>query len=394
VLPAARAGGDDGYGERQVQTTLEARLQALAVGTVRRAGLGKAQVALVAMRPDGRVVAMVGGKDYAKSPFNRATQARRQPGSTFKLFVYLAAMRSGMTPDSIIDDRPIKIGDWQPKNSGGHYAGTLTLRDAFARSSNVAAVRLQEKVGRKNVIRAARDLGITSPLSDDPSLALGTSGVTLLEMTKAYAAIAAGAYPVRPQGLMEKPKAWYEKVWHNYVGQTHDGAFGSMKELLSSVVTSGTGQGARLQVPTYGKTGTSQDNRDAIFIGFTDDLVVGVWVGNDDNSPLGQIAGGGLPARIWRDFTAAAVGTSPARLAVAPPVEAPVEASGNVAFNIPLGDTGVELGVDINDNGVDFSTRDTRDSRRRGDDMPADAPNPDEAAPPPEDPDDEPPPGR
>jgi penicillin-binding protein 1A len=389
VLPAARATGEDGYGEREVQTTLEARLQSLAVRTVRRAGLGKAQVALVAIRPRGRVVAQVGGKDYAKSPFNRATQARRQPGSTFKLFVYLAAMRAGMDPDSTIEDRPIKIGDWQPKNSGGQYRGTLTLREAFARSSNVAAVRLQEKVGRKNVIKAARDLGVTSPLRDDPSLALGTSGVTLLEMTKAYAAIAAGAYPVRPQGLMEKPKPWYERIWTNYVRQTHDGAFDEMKELLAAVVTNGTGQGARLQVPTYGKTGTSQDNRDAIFIGFTDDLVVGVWVGNDDNSPLGQVAGGGLPARIWRDFTAAAVGSSAVRPTAPPPLEAPVEATGNVSFAIPLGDTGVEVGVDINGDNVDFSTRETGDRAPREEPGP---PPPDEALPPPDEAE-EPPPG-
>src|SRR3954470_24716639 len=351
VLPSARASteaeGDDAYGQQTVQTTLESRLQRLALQTIRGAGLGKAQAALVAMRPDGRVVAMVGGKDYAKSPFNRATQARRQPGSTFKLFVYLAAMRAGMTPDSTIEDKPLKIGDWQPKNSGGHYRGTLTLRQAFALSSNVAAVRLSEQVGRQNVIRAARDLGVTSPLADNPSLALGTSGVTLLEMTSAYAAVAAGAYPVRAHWLEDPEKPWWQRMWSNVrPGQTRDGSFDEMKDLLSAVVQQGTGRGAALQVPTYGKTGTSQDNRDALFVGFAGDLVVGVWVGNDDNSPLGQVAGGGLPARIWRDFTAAAVGTSPVRLATPPPVEAPVEATGNVSFNIPLGDTGVEVGVD------------------------------------------------
>jgi penicillin-binding protein 1A len=394
VLPAARNRPDDeeGYGAQEVQTTLEARLQTLAVRTVRRAGLGKAQVGLVAMRPDGRVVAMVGGKDYAKSPFNRATQARRQPGSTFKLFVYLAALRAGMSPDSTVEDRPLKIGDWQPKNSHNQYRGQLSLRQAFALSSNVAAVRLQEQVGRRNVIKAARDLGVTSPLSDDPSLALGTAGVTLLEMTRAYAAIAAGAYPVKAQGLMEKPKPWWQRMWSSYVSQTHDGSFDEMKELLAGVVASGTGQGARLQVPTYGKTGTSQDNRDAIFIGFTDNLVVGVWVGNDDNSPLGQVAGGGLPARIWRDFTAAAIGTSPVRLAAPPPVEAPVEATGNVSFSVPLGDTGVEVGVDINGDNVDFSTRDTRN---QPDDQgpPPPPPADDEAVPPPDDDEPPPPPG-
>jgi penicillin-binding protein 1A len=368
VLPIARARaqqGDDAYGEQTIPTTLEARLQRLALQTVRGAGLGKAQVALVAMHPDGRIAAMVGGKDYASSAFNRATQARRQPGSTFKLFVYLAAMRAGMTPDSTIEDQPLKIGDWQPKNSGGHYRGTLTLRQAFALSSNVAAVRLSEKVGRANVIRAARDLGVTSPLADNPSLALGTSGVTLLELTQAYAAVAAGAYPVRGRGLEDPEKPWWQRMWGHYAaGQTRDPAFEPMKDLLSAVVQQGTGRGAALQVPTYGKTGTSQDNRDALFIGFAGDLVVGVWVGNDDNSPLGQVAGGGLPAQIWRNFTAAAVGASPAQVAAPPPVEEPVEASGNVSFDVPLGNSGYELGVDVNDNGLSVSAQPVPGDRR------------------------------
>jgi penicillin-binding protein 1A len=317
------------------------------------------------MHTDGRIAAMVGGKDYATSPFNRATQARRQPGSTFKLFVYLAAMRAGMTPDSTIEDQPLKIGDWQPKNSGGHYRGTLTLRQAFALSSNVAAVRLSEKVGRQNVIRAARDLGITSPLADNPSLALGTSGVTLLELTQAYAAVAAGAYPVRAHGLEDPEKPWWQRMWSHYAaGQTRDPNFDEMKDLLSAVVQQGTGRGAALQVPTYGKTGTSQDNRDALFVGFAGDLVVGVWVGNDDNSPLGQVAGGGLPAQIWRNFTAAAVGASPAQVAAPPPVEEPVEATGNLSFDVPLGNSGMQLGIDVNDNGVSVSAEPAPAERR------------------------------
>jgi penicillin-binding protein 1A len=398
VLPLARARaqqGDDAYGEQNVQTTLEAPLQRLALQTVRNAGLGKAQVALVAMHPDGRVAAMVGGKDYASSPFNRATQARRQPGSTFKLFVYLAAMRAGMTPDSTIEDKPLKIGEWQPRNSGSRYRGTLTLREAFALSSNVAAVRLSEKIGRQNVIRAARDLGITSPLADNPSLALGTSGVTLLEMTQAYAAVAAGAYPVRARGLGEPEKPWWQRVWNNYAGQTRDPAFDEMKDMLSAVVQQGTGRGAALQVPTFGKTGTSQDNRDAIFIGFAGDLVVGVWIGNDDNSPLGQVAGGGLPARIWRDFTAAAVGAGPAQAAAAPPVEEPVEATGNLSFDVPLGNSGYQLGIDVNDNGVSVSAQPSPGDRR--DQPPGREPPtinaPPAPPPPPDDRGDEPPQG-
>src|SRR3954471_12166652 len=378
VLPLARARaqqGDDAYGEQTVPTTLEAPLQRLALQTIRRSGVGSAQVALVAMHPDGRVAAMVGGKDYALSPFNRATQARRQPGSTFKLFVYLAAMRAGMTPDSTIEDAPLNIGGWQPKNSGGHYRGTLTLRQAFALSSNVAAVRLSEKVGRQNVIRAARDLGVTSPLADNPSLALGTSGVTLLEMTSAYAAVAAGAYPVRGRGLEDPEKPWWQRAWQRATGTSGDPAFDELKDMLGAVVSRGTGRGAALAVPAYGKTGTTQDSRDALFIGFAQDLVVGVWVGNDDNSPLaGQIAGGGLPARIWRDFMSQAIGTTPAQ-ALAPPLQAPVEAEGlNGSLTLPIEGTGYEVGVQVDENGVTVSAQ-------PGEEPPADRPPSERPAP-------------
>ena len=184
---------DSDFGEVKVRTTLDAALQRIAVRAVGNAGIGDAQAALVAMRPDGRVVAMVGGRSYRDSPFNRATQARRQPGSAFKLFVYLAALRSGWTPDSMIEDRPITIDGWTPVNSDGVYRGNITVREAFARSSNAATVRLSQAIGRDNVIRAARDLGITTPLPDKPSLALGTAGVSLLELTSAYAAVASGA---------------------------------------------------------------------------------------------------------------------------------------------------------------------------------------------------------
>lgn len=358
VLPMARARGEAGYGDEEVQTTLESRMQKLALATVRRAGLGRAQVALVAMRPDGRVVAMVGGRDYARSPFNRATQARRQPGSAFKLFVYLAALRAGMTPDTPIQDTPLRIGDWQPKNYGDQYRGTLTLRDALALSSNVAAVRLSERVGRQNVIRAAHDLGVRSPLNDNPSLALGTSGVTLLELTSAYAAVAAGAYPVRPKGLEDEVKPWYQRLWNRATGSSGDPAFDELKDMLGSVVSQGTGRGAALAVPAFGKTGTTQDSRDALFIGFAQDLVVGVWVGNDDNSPLaGQIAGGGLPARIWRDFMTQAVGTAPATK-LAPPLQAPVTTTGlNGSITLPIEGTGYEVGVHVDENGVVVSAQ-------------------------------------
>lgn len=308
VLPAARDRTGAITTEQRVMTTLDARLQRVAERAVRRAGLKKAQVAIVAMRPDGRVVAMVGGKSYGDSPFNRATQARRQAGSAFKLFVYLAALRAGMTPDSIVSDEPVTIANWAPKNNDGRYLGDISLREAFARSSNVAAARLTQQVGVAQVIRAARDLGISTPLPNEATIALGTANTTLLELTAAYAAVAAGSHPVRPHGLEETN----ERSWFEYLGTRSRPLGGTMQaqlmDLLSASINDGTGRQAALAIDSFGKTGTSQDNRDALFIGFARDLVVGVWVGNDDNSPNAGLSGGGVPARIWRDFMGSALG--------------------------------------------------------------------------------------
>jgi len=313
VLPDARDRAGEIVTETTVRTTLDRRLQRLAERAVAHAGLKTAQVALVAMRPDGRVVAMVGGKNYAASPFNRATQARRQPGSAFKLFVYLAAMRAGLTPDTMIEDEPVTIGDWSPKNSDGRYEGQITLRRAFAKSSNVAAARLIQKVGVNAVIKAARDLGISTPIPSEATIALGTSTVSLLELTAAYAGVAAEHYPVRPHGLEVEPE---ERHWYDAItGKTH--ALSSterseMLDLLSASAETGTGRRAALSIKTYGKTGTTQDNRDALFMGFADDLVVGVWVGNDDNTPNPGLSGGGVPARVWREFMTQALGVGSA----------------------------------------------------------------------------------
>src|SRR3954451_18471403 len=308
VAPYAQKAFDADFGTVKVQTTLDSNLQRLAVRAVGRAAIGDAQAALVAMRPDGRVVAMVGGKNYRDSPFNRVTQARRQPGSAFKLFVYLAALRSGWTPDSMIEDRPITIDGWTPVNSDRVYRGRITLREAFARSSNAATVRLSQAVGRSNVIRAARDLGITTPLPDKPSLALGSAQVSLLELTSAYAAVASGRYPIVARGLpdMQAPEGLSQFFRSSgALDQRRDQA--PMLDLLFAAANNGTGRRAALAVPTFGKTGTTQENRDALFIGFAGDLVVGVWVGRDDNKSLGKISGGTVPAVIWRNFMTSAL---------------------------------------------------------------------------------------
>lgn len=343
VLPAARDRAGEIASEQTVRTTLDMRMQRAAERAVRNARLRKAQVALVAMRPDGRIVAMVGGRDYGESPFNRATQARRQPGSTFKLFVYLAALRSGMTPDTMVDDSPVTIGNWSPQNSSGRYSGPITLEQAFAQSSNVAAARLIQQVGPRAVIRAARDLGISTPVAEEASIALGTSTVSLLELTAAYAAIAAGEAPVRPRGLeVADEPGWLAQLQGMTRGIGRRDLEG-MRRLLAASAQRGTGRSAALAIDTYGKTGTTQDNRDALFVGYAGDLVVGVWLGNDDNTPNGGLAGGGLPARIWRDFMTRALGTTRA-VADAPEPALPEETIDIGNITEPLLD---EFGVRI-----------------------------------------------
>ncbi len=350
AIPQARALTESGYADVRITTTLDARLQNIARRVTGNAALGNAQVAMVAMRTNGEVVAMVGGRSYKASPFNRAVQARRQPGSTFKLFVYLAALRSGMNPDTMIADTPINEGMYRPKNSGESYRGDISLRQAFAKSSNVASVRLYNQIGGKAVARAATDLGIKSPLTLDPSLALGSSGVTLLELTAAYAGIAANNWPVAPRAFKAEEQGWIDWLVSgekSFDGRTHQ----MMLELLSATVNEGTGRAARLAVPAYGKTGTSQNNRDALFIGFAGDMVVGVWIGNDDNTPLRGVNGGGLPARIWRDFMAEAVkGAAPRapirKVQPIPDPEGPVEPLDLPELpNMPIkiGDTDVRI---------------------------------------------------
>ena len=298
-----------------IQTTLVPEVQDLAEDTIARWSgiLGEeedaAEAALVAMTLDGAVVAMVGGRDYRKSQFNRATQAKRQPGSAFKLFVYLAALDAGFRPDSLAVDEPVEVEGWRPRNYSETYRGEITLRTAFADSINTVAVKLTEHIGREKVIGVARVLGIKTDLRPAPSLALGSFETTLLELTGAYAAIAADVQRVEPYVIREirgRGRTLYE---HRPPGGSRRGAIpwkrDAMVDMLMAAVQTGTGRAAAFGKPSAGKTGTSEGNRDGWFIGFTGDLVVGVWVGRDDNKPVAGLHGGGVPARMWRDFMTA-----------------------------------------------------------------------------------------
>jgi 1A family penicillin-binding protein len=291
-------------------TTLDPRLQETAERVVEK-WLGQegirrhvGQAALVALAPDGAVLALVGGRDYAQSQFNRAVQAQRQAGSLFKIFVYLAAFNAGYTPDSVVVDQPVTIGDWQPKNYESGYRGSVTLRTAFAQSVNTVAVQLTQAVGVERVIDIAKSLGVHTELPAVPSLALGSAEVTLLDMTAAMDAIAVDSKVIEPYTIRRIRTGTRALLYTrpDTVVERPDWNRNALVQLLEGVVSNGTGQAARLGRRAAGKTGTTQDYRDAWFIGFTSDMVVGVWVGNDDNSPMDGVVGGDLPAKIWHDY--------------------------------------------------------------------------------------------
>ncbi len=283
-------------------------------GKSRNAG----QAALVALDRFGAIKAMVGGRSYRESQFNRAVQASRQPGSAFKPFVYLAALEAGMDPATRVTDSPVTIDGWQPQNVSGRYAGDVTLKRALAELINTVAVKLSESVGREKVRETARRLGIASPLSTQPSLALGTSEVTVLELTAAYLPFANGGRGGAPYAVSEirtrsGDVIYRRQPWPN--DRVVDAQqVQRMNEMLSEVIRSGTGKAARPgDRPAAGKTGTTQDYRDGWFVGYTADLVAGVWIGNDDNTPMRRGGGGDVPARIWRQFIIEASKDMPVR---------------------------------------------------------------------------------
>lgn len=280
------------------------------------------QAAIVAMTPDGAVRVMIGGRNYGASQYNRAEQALRQPGSSFKLFVYLAGLESGYTPDTVVEDQPLSIpivgGHWEPKNYTGRYLGEMPLRDAVAESVNTVAVQVAMRAGLGHVIEMAQRLGISSDIDEVPSIALGATEVSLLELTTAYAHLASGGAVVYPYGIIDITTSHGEPVYHRHTTGIDGVALRSdivsmMDDMLEGVIDHGTGKAATIGRPAAGKTGTTSDYRDAWFMGFTPDLVTGVWVGNDDNTPMKKVTGGMLPAMIWHDFMIPALANIPPR---------------------------------------------------------------------------------
>jgi 1A family penicillin-binding protein len=300
------------------QSTVDPELQRLAeqaiagVLTEHGAAAKVGQAAMIVMAPDGAVRALVGGRDYRASPFDRAVQARRQPGSAFKAFVYLAALEAGVGPDTPLYDGPVTIGTWAPANYDGKYLGSVTMETAFAQSLNSVAAQLGQRVGPERIVGVAQRLGVLSDLRPTPSLALGTSEVTLLELMAAYGTIANRGVRVQPYGLVHVQTE--DRLIHP-LGPVRaepliDPAIDDeLLRLMVAVVERGTGRAARIDRPAAGKTGTTQDYHDAWFIGFTRDLVAGVWVGNDDNAGTNKVTGGSLPAQVWHDFMVAAYAT-------------------------------------------------------------------------------------
>ena len=292
-----------------VRTTLDVKLQEIAensVNSITSKYSSADQSALVALDLDGGVMAMIGGRDYGDTQFNRVTQAQRQPGSAFKIFVYLAGLKEGFEPEDEMVDSEININGWSPKNYKKEFLGEISLFDAFAKSINTVAVQLSENIGRQNVIKMAKSMGIRSPIVNSPSLALGTSEVNLLELTAAYDVLANSGKGIFVHGIRSientSGKTLFMREGKGPGEILESELVNTMIRMLENTIQTGTGKNAKIDRPAAGKTGTSQSLRDAWFIGFSSDLVVGVWFGNDDDSPMKDITGGTAPALLWSDF--------------------------------------------------------------------------------------------
>ena len=298
-----------------VWTTLDPGMQVAADKAVRANAPDGAQGALVAVDRDGAVRAMVGGKDYVTSIYNRATLAERQPGSAFKLFVYLTALESGMKPTDTIVDEPVTIDGWSPRNAERANLGPVTLREAFSRSINTVSAKIGQQVGFSTIADMARRFGITTPISTYPAMVLGSSDVRLIEMTRAFASVANNGVAVTPYGIRRVVTADGRLLYQHEADEQRvlvaPWVAAEMTDLLQSAVLSGTGRAAQIGRPVAGKTGTTTSNKDGWFIGFSSGLTTGVWMGRDDAKPVPGLQGGTAPARAFHDFMSVAVANRP-----------------------------------------------------------------------------------
>ena len=298
-----------------VWTTLDPKLQVVADQAINGNTPGGAQGALVSLDRDGAVRAMVGGRDYVSSIYNRATQAERQPGSSFKLFVYLAALESGMKPTDTMVDEPVEIEGWKPRNSTRGFLGPVTLREAFSRSINTISAQIGAKLGFSTIADMARRFGLTSQISTYPAMVLGSSNVRLIEMTRAFASVGNHGIAVAPYGIRKVVTADGRLLYNREANDSRvlvaPWVAAEMTDLLQSAVLSGTGRAAQIGRPVAGKTGTTSSNKDGWFIGFSSGLTTGVWMGRDDARPIPGLQGGAAPARAFHDFMTVATANRP-----------------------------------------------------------------------------------
>lgn len=315
ILPQLNGLIDETEKPIDVWTTLDLKMQRAATAAIAANVPRGAQGALVSIDRDGAVKAMVGGTDYITSNYNRAVTAVRQPGSAWKLFVYLTALEAGFRPEDMVEDKPVEIGGWQPKNSGGKYAGSISLRTAFAYSKNTVAAQIGQEVGTSSIANMARRFGITTPINTQPSMVLGTSEARVIDMTQAFAAVAAKGRSITPYGISKVTTIDGETLYAAKPSssvQLVDGwVAGAITDLMQSAVATGTGRAANIGRPVAGKTGTTSSNKDGWFLGFSSGLTTGVWMGRDDARSIGGLEGGRAPAQAWAAYMRIAVANRP-----------------------------------------------------------------------------------
>ena len=315
ALPQLETLIDETVQPLDVWTTLDPGMQKAAQASIRANAPGNAQAALVSLDRDGAIRAMVGGKDYVTSIYNRATQATRQPGSAFKLFVYLSALEAGYKPDDTVVDEPVTIGGWSPRNSNGRYAGPINLRTAFTYSVNTIAAKIGQDVGTTTIADMARRFGITTPINTQPSMVLGTSDVRLIDMTRAFASVAAKGIAIAPYGITKVTTTGGRLLYKHETDTSRvlvaPWVAAEMTDLMQSAVSVGTGRAAQIGRPVAGKTGTTSSNKDGWFLGFSSGLTTGVWMGRDDARAVPGLQGGTAPARAFAAFMRVAVAKRP-----------------------------------------------------------------------------------